>query len=480
MPRSRRRKLYGAAAASYARRRRRNPRGLGGGSITPEMIEARHARMRAAKYARSGASFTPRGVATHQRAVAKKHAALRKRARARKARMYSKLFAAPKRKRARPSRRVSRTSRITTGRKKTMAAKRSSRSKAAKKGARTKARMKARRSAASKRGARKRRGRKHNPGHTVRRRKRRRNPAATMNPRRKRRRARRHNPGHAVRRRRHRARRRNPVSYRGPRRGGRYARRSSPLRRKHHRGPRRGGLYRKRIRNPFGPMVGGMVEVMKQALPMAASLYGARFIINKFGPSVPGVNQLGTTWTKPVLSGALLGAGMLFTGAGKLGFLRKWRFGILAGLGINVIDSVVSALAPPDIKAMVGLAGMGEYMTLSGYPPISSGMGEYVQFGTNQEMGDYIEVGTEEDLGALQSELGLESELGDDPATVVPSTMGTPLMGGAGSMIQAVPTTAMVAAVPGRSFTSEVQPASAQYDKQDRLATGIFAGGFGC
>ena len=47
-------------------------------------------------------------------------------------------------------------------------------------------------------------------------------------------------------------------------------------------------------------------------------------------------------------------------------------------------------------------------------------------------------------------------------------------------MVTAVPTTSMVAAVPARSFTKAVPAVTAQYDKSNRLYTGIFGGGFGC
>ena len=320
------------------------------------------------------------------------------------------------------------------------------RSRAAKKAARTRAMKKARRSAAARKSARKRRGArpggrkagharrrkraKHDVGGRSRRwfeqnprRKRRRRRKARANAAPRRRRRRRHmraNPVRHVRRRRRY--RRNPIRHRGPRRGGRYKKRRSGGRGPF-RGRRRGGLYRKWRRNPA--IVGGMIDAMKQAVPMALTLYLARYASSQIGVAVPSIGTSLGTYARPVVSLGMLGIGWFATA--KVSFLRRWMPGIMAGLGINVIDSLMSAFAPVNVKSMFGLSGLGEYMMLGpmGAIPINDGtsLGEYVALnGALEEMGDYIEVeglGAEEDLGALQSELGLESELGDDAANPV-------------------------------------------------------------
>lgn len=289
--------------------------------------------------------------------------------------------------------------------------------------------------------------------------------------------------------------RRNPVRYRGPRRGGRYKRRRTGGRGPF-RGRRRGGLYRKRFRrNP--EFVGGMIGALKQALPMALTLYLSRYASTQIATAAP---QIGTSlgaYARPVMSIGLLGLGWFATA--KVNFLRQWQPGILAGLGINVFDSLMTAFAPVNVRSMFGLSGLGEYLTV-GAIPLNDGtsLGEYLTVGALEEMGggmgDYIEVGAEEDLG-LDQELGLDMELGDDdsgvatatavnpgPVTVPSIGLTNPLMGGygQGSMVTAVPTTSMVAAVPARSFTKQVPAVTSQYDKSNRLYTGIFGGGFGC
>jgi hypothetical protein len=215
------------------------------------------------------------------------------------------------------------------------------------------------------------------------------------------------------------------------------------------------------------PGLGGMMDIIKTAVPVAASLYLTRFIINKVSPMIPGVDKLGA-FSKPAVSAGMVALAHFGT---RKGPLAKWRDGILMGTSLNLIDAVMSAFAPADVKGMFGLSGGGLYDSVGEYV----GTSDYLQVGAQPidddiALSDYVTVsGVEEELGMLEQELGVEEDLGDDR------------LGGVsrGSMLKAVPSMSFEAPVPTRSFTREVPAAGGGYDNPNVLYTGVFAGGFG-
>jgi hypothetical protein len=209
-----------------------------------------------------------------------------------------------------------------------------------------------------------------------------------------------------------------------------------------------------------------LVDLAKQALPVLAGLYGAKFIANKLGPLVPGVSSLGT-FARPALAvGIVLG---LNFATKKVGALAKHRTGLMLGAGLAALDSLVSAFAPASVKTMLGVGdiydqAMGEYVAV----------GDYVQMGAEPidddiAMSDYIQVGAEEELGAAEEELGMgvEEELGND------------LLGGVSqsSLMKIVPQRKFLEPVPARSFTKNIRNAGQGYDNPGSLYQGIFMGG---
>jgi hypothetical protein len=246
-----------------------------------------------------------------------------------------------------------------------------------------------------------------------------------------------------------------------------YAMMTNPRRRRRKHSPRRKHTSHRRSyrRNGLG---GEMMSVVKTALPVAASLYLTRFIINKISPMIPGLDKLGT-FSKPAVSAGMVVAAHFGT---KKGPLSKWRDGILMGTGLNLIDSLVGAFAPADVKAMFGLADAGLYdRSLSEYVET----GDYLRVGATPidddiALSDYVTVnGIEEELGMLEQELGVEEDLGDDRLGGVSQS----------SMLKQIPGMSFEAPVPTRSFTRQVPHAGSGYDNSNLLYTGSFAGGLG-
>lgn len=207
-------------------------------------------------------------------------------------------------------------------------------------------------------------------------------------------------------------------------------------------------------------IVGELMSLVRAALPVAASLYVSRIVANKVGPMIPGVDKLGTM-TKPVVAlGICVGAHY----GTKRGPLTKWRGSIMLGTGLNLIDSLISAFAPADVKSMFGLGDSGLYdKALSEYVTT----GEYVEM---EGLSDYVTVdGVTEELGAIQEELGVEEDLGDSGG----------FMGGVPKgMLKALPAMRSTMTVPARSFSREVPAADEAYDNSAVLYAGIFKGGF--
>jgi hypothetical protein len=247
--------------------------------------------------------------------------------------------------------------------------------------------------------------------------------------------------------------------------------------------------YRMRS-NPMGKAT-TMGDILKMTLPIAASLYGARALSFKVAGKIPGFNNI------PVKFQGISMAGLLFVGAHfatkKIKPLQKFRGGIMIGTGLNLIDNVVSAFAPANVKSMFGLGDNGIYdEAMSDYVEI----GDYVSIGDappiddDITLSDYIEVGdVEEELGQIEEELGLgvEEELGQMYAPtgadgLPANAWQRPKLGGVmpGSMLRNIPRRATEAAIPARSFTKRIPHAGAGYDKPGVLYGGIFSGGFGC
>jgi len=232
----------------------------------------------------------------------------------------------------------------------------------------------------------------------------------------------------------------------------------------HGSGLARGTMKRFGMRsNPLG----GMVDSIKKAFPIAVSLYGARVVSRKVLPLVPGLSALGRF-------APAAGAGLLIVAASYLtrkGGLRKYRDTVMLGLGLNAIDVLANTFMPANVKAMVGLSdaeplydgAMGEYVAIGEY---ESEMGEYVSIGAEEELGEYVSIGAEEELGSLGDGAFLNQGIG--------TGIGMP----SGELVKGVPQRAMVAPVPQRSFVKNVPPATAAFDNLSDLYTGIFRGGY--
>lgn len=221
-------------------------------------------------------------------------------------------------------------------------------------------------------------------------------------------------------------------------------------------------------------IVGELMSVVRAAAPVALSVYLARTITSKVSPMIPGIDKLGT-FARPATA---LGV-VALAHFGTKRVLQRFRTQILIGAGINLVDALVSAFAPTDIKSMFGVGDYGLYgRSLSEYV----GTGEYMGGGAEPidddiALSDYISVdGVSEELGAMQEELGLEEDLG-----ALREELGDDRLGGVsqGTMLKAVPQRSFVAPVPARSFTRAVMPAGGGYDNENVLYTGIFSGGFG-
>jgi hypothetical protein len=346
---------------------------------------------------------------------------------------------------------------------KKVARKSSKRSRAAKKAARTRALKKAARSASARKAARK---RKHG-GRKVAARRRRKSSSRRSHSPKRRRKARKSRK--SSRRRRSSRRRTGIPTLRRARRSIKRARRGKQ--------GRLARAYAKRWRmrsNPSGGVLGMLKTAVMAALPVAASLYLTRVLVNKLAPMIPGVDKLGA-FSRPAVSTGVLVAAHFAT---RKGPLAKHRPGIMLGATINLVDSVVSAFAPSEIKGMFGLGdsglydgAMGEYREMSDYIGVGA-----TPLDDRMTLSDYIGVGDiEQELGAIQQELGVEEDLG-----LLEQELGDDLLGGVSqsSMLAPIPSRTFEAPIPQRSWTKRVPRASENYDNPGSLNTGIFARGF--
>ncbi len=211
-----------------------------------------------------------------------------------------------------------------------------------------------------------------------------------------------------------------------------------------------------------------VMSILKQALPVAASLYAARFITGKYMASVPGISSLPAKAQQPAIAALLAVAGHFATQ--KVKPLKKHRTGIMTGLAINLIDKIFAAVAP-SVATQVGVGdyvAIGQYMTVDGAPPIDD----------NITLADYVSVdgyeealGMEQDLGMIEQDLGMEMDLGD---------FANRNLGGVSRSAMQAPIghKSFLAPVPARSFTAPVPDFSDSFDKPSKLHTGIFSGGF--
>lgn len=230
---------------------------------------------------------------------------------------------------------------------------------------------------------------------------------------------------------------------------------------------------------------------------------------------VPGLSAIPSKIRGPAMAGVLFGAGHFAT---KKTSLRKVRTGVLVGLGLNLIDTLLSALAPPSLKSMFGLAGadediygpaladyvaMDDYVALEGAPPIENHLtlSDYIAVGDTDLDPDMegleSELGNiEQDLGAIEDDMGDEAyedlggadayqDLGDADAY---QELGGGFMDFANRKIGGVNRRMMRAPirrkrarapVPRRRFTRPIPRVSHAFDEPAQLYTGIFSGGFG-
>ncbi len=231
---------------------------------------------------------------------------------------------------------------------------------------------------------------------------------------------------------------------------------------------------RYRMRSNPG-VIGGLMDAVKAALPVAISLYGARALSYKVAGKLPGFNRIPAQYQGSAMAGLVLVLGHVATGTKYAPqFLRKHRLGVMIGTGLNLFDNVLAAFAPASVKGMFGIAGLydqalSDYVTMSDY--IATGTTPIDDDITLAGMSDYVETGLTEELG-VEEELGLEEELG--------GALDREYLGGVsqGSMLRQVPQQQLLAPIPQRSFTKQVGRAGPGYDNSTVLYGGVFSGGF--
>lgn len=153
--------------------------------------------------------------------------------------------------------------------------------------------------------------------------------------------------------------------------------------RRRHRKQRRSPIarYIRRHRMYSNPSFKGMLDVVKQALPVAGAFYAGRLLANKVTsiPAVGGlVGKLGTH-AGPAIALATLAAGGFATA--KVAPLRKYTGAIMTGLGLNFVFTLIDTYAPQNVKTFIGVgddqlydealadyqADLGDYTDVEGY-----------------------------------------------------------------------------------------------------------------
>lgn len=210
-----------------------------------------------------------------------------------------------------------------------------------------------------------------------------------------------------------------------------------------------------------------LIDLAKRAAPVLIGLYGARVLVSKLGPRIPGVSRLGTFQGPALAIGAVLAVNLLTR---KVGKLAKYRSELLLGTGLNALDSLIQTFAPASVKGMIGAGDV--YQALGDYVQTVGPMGDYMYAGSGAPiddelaMGDYVAVGAvEEELGMVEEELGaVEEELGSVPGGLSQS-----------ALLKTVPQQAFLAPVPDRSFVKAIPDATSSFDNPASLYRGIFA-----
>lgn len=232
--------------------------------------------------------------------------------------------------------------------------------------------------------------------------------------------------------------------------------------------------YMRRYHMRSNPSFSGVMDMIKQILPVAFSLYGARFASSKLATSnIPGLNQIPAQFQGVTMAGVVWGAIHFLTK--KIGALQKYRGGAMLGAGLNFVDQAITAILPANIKAMIGLS---DYVEMGNI--YESGLSDYLSVGASPidddiTLRDYIEV------GALQEELGVEEELGGLQEELgAADGLSRAYLGGVAqsSMLKQIPSQPLLRPVPERSFTKDIRRAGQGYDNSDTLYGGIFGGGF--
>jgi hypothetical protein len=292
-------------------------------------------------------------------------------------------------------------------------------------------------------------------------------PTPMLNPSKRRRRRRKAKAGAAPRRRRRGAR---AAARLGHKRRRRVNRRRGRTSRRYYKRKRRSSGRRAHRRYRRNPGLGGIMDLMKKAIPVLGAMIVGKLIIKQVGPKIPGLDKLGS------FQGTALSIGMLLLGSvvtKKVAAIGKYKDSIMLGLGIN---AVMEVLTMTPLKGMLGL-GDGIYdQALSDYVQTS----DYVTTGAipiddDIALSDYITTGgLEEELG-LSEELGVSEELGMFGAVDAHTVRGGVSQS---AMLKQIPSQSFMEDVPARSFTRDVSSAGQGFDNPGALYAGIFRGGF--
>lgn len=240
-----------------------------------------------------------------------------------------------------------------------------------------------------------------------------------------------------------------------------YKARRRHFRRQYRRGRIGAFAWRRAKRYGVNPSFRGILDMVKtsvvrQALPTAAGVALGRFI-GGYLPMVPGVSSvtgmLGRA-ADPVLSAATLVVGGILTS--KVGILRKFQPGIMTGLGLNVVYSLVAQFVP-SMGGFFGLSGVYD-TALAGYTADTAG---YETVDGYETVGEYESVsGFEADVAGVEADLAGVS----------------PFSRGYGNLRAPVPHRPAVAALPAHSMTAAVEPWTPASDDDAALYGGIFGG----
>jgi hypothetical protein len=143
-------------------------------------------------------------------------------------------------------------------------------------------------------------------------------------------------------------------------------------------------ITRHRMRS--NPSFKGMIDVVKQALPVAGAFYAGRILANKVTaiPAVGGlVGRLGVHAAPAMAAATLFGGTML---AAKVRPLARYSGAIATGLGLNLVFTLIDAYMPASVKGLIGVGddglydealadyeNVGDYENVEGYENINEG-----------------------------------------------------------------------------------------------------------